>query len=223
MIGNKEEMVLKYADNMEVLDIGCVELLEGFNENNLMQTLHYKIRGVAKRLVGVDLEEEGVRGFNKIGCECYFTMAEDIGNLKIGKFDVVFLGDIIEHIPDPSKFILTLHKNLKPNGLLICTTPNALSYSNSLFVLFNNKITRNQHVAWYCKVTLENLFKLSGFYLHEMHFCNFAKTAHNPVRKIMDYFFCYLREEFSPLLFGIFKKSDSFNKTEIQKKRIFHD
>ena len=88
---------------------------------------------------------------------------------------------------------------------------------------FNKEFTRRQHVAWYCKVTLINLFKLSGFDLKEMNYCNFAETAQNPIRKILDYLFCKLREEYSPHLFGVFIKADSSNKVDIQKQRIFYE
>ncbi|MFQ5471231.1 MAG: class I SAM-dependent methyltransferase [Gammaproteobacteria bacterium] len=223
MVGSKEEMVLRYCKGADVLDIGCVQLLGDFTTENLKQTLHYRIRSVAKRLVGVDLEEDGVNGLNKLGCECYSTLVEDAHKLDIGEFDIILLGDIIEHIPDPSSFIISLHSFLKSNGLLICTTPNALAYSNPLFILFNRELTRKQHVAWYCRVTLTNLFKLSGFSLHEMHFCSFAKTANNPARKTLDYLLCNLREELSPHLFGVFKKMKSWNKVELQKQRLFHD
>lgn len=223
MIGLKQEMVLNYCKDKEVLDIGCVQLLGDYSVERLQETLHYKIHNVARRLVGIDLEDDGVNALNKAGCECYCSLAEDAYDLNLGKFDIVLLGDIIEHIPDPSSFLISLRNFLKPDGLLICTTPNALAYSNALFVLFNKPITRRQHVAWYCKITLTNLFKLSGYSLHEMHFCNFAKTATNPMRKSMDYLFCKLRSEFSPHLFGVYKKVNSWDKIEIQKQRIFDD
>ncbi len=222
MIGNKEEMVLQYCKNKEVLDIGCVELLNNFNKDNLKKTLHYKIHGVAKRLVGIDLEEEGVKGFNQIGCKCYFSMAEKINELNLGKFDVILLGDIIEHIPNAANFLTSIRNSLKPNGIIVCTTPNSLAYSNFLSILINKPITRRQHVAWYCKITLSNLFKLSGYKLHEMHYCNYVKTAHNPIRKLLDLIFCNIREELSPHLFGVFKIVDSVNLEEIQKQRIFY-
>ncbi len=40
MIGNKEEMVLQYCKNKEVLDIGCVELLNNFNKDNLKKSYY---------------------------------------------------------------------------------------------------------------------------------------------------------------------------------------
>jgi SAM-dependent methyltransferase len=221
MIGDKELMILDMCNSKEVLDIGCVELLGNYTKDNLKNTQHYKISEVSKRAVGIDLEEEGVEGLNSIGCDCHVSYAEDVHQLELGKFDIVLLGDIIEHIPDPSTFLINIRNLLKPTGKLICTTPNALAYSNTLFVLLNKTITRKQHVSWFCRVTLENLFKLSGYKLHEMHFCNFSRTASNPIRKYMDIYLCKLRSEFSPLLFGVFELSDDLKTRELQQMRIF--
>ena len=223
MIGSKEEMIIEYCKGRDILDIGCVQLYSEFSPENLKKTLHYKIHQAAKRSIGIDLEENGVIGLNEIGCKCYTSYAEDVHNLDIGKFDIIFLGDIIEHIPDPSTFLQNLRDKLKPDGLIICTTPNALSYSNVLFIIFNKQLSRNKHSAWYCKITLQNLFRLSGYSLVKMHFCNFCKTADNPIRRIMDFIASKVREELSPHLFGVFRVSESYDQREIQKKRIFHE
>ncbi len=39
-------------------------------------------------------------------------------------FDVVYLGDVIEHVNDPRKFIKTAGKFLKPGGFIVISTPN---------------------------------------------------------------------------------------------------
>ncbi len=221
MVGNKHEMIFEICANKEVLDLGCVNLMNNFTPEKLRQTLHYKLRKHVKKVVGIDLEEEGVKVFNEMGCECYVSFAEDVEQLNLGKFDVVLLGDIIEHIPDPSTFLISLRGSLKDDGIIVCVTPNALAYSNALFIALNKEITRKQHVAWYCKITLENLFKLSGYTLVEMNFCNYAKTGSNVIRKIMDSFVSKINNELSPHLFGVFKLSKSFDKKGLQKKRLF--
>ena len=39
-------------------------------------------------------------------------------------FDVVFAGEVIEHVTDPYRALAELHKILKPGGLLVISTPN---------------------------------------------------------------------------------------------------
>lgn len=226
MIGDKFEMVASYCKGKEVLDIGCVEELSDFSPERISKTQHFALKKVASRLVGIDLEEKGVNAFKEMGFECYSCLAENAHLLKIGQYDVILIGDIIEHIPDPHSFLIGIRPLLRNDGVVLCTTPNALSYSNALFVLAGKRLTRYQHVCWYCKITLRNLFLYSGYQLVDTHFCNFSKTARNPLRKLLDNFFCSLREEFSPHLFGVFRINPDYvekNKIEMQKQRIFRD
>lgn len=43
--------------------------------------------------------------------------------LKPNTYDVITIFDVIEHVPDPSKFLHRAHELLRPNGHIILTTP----------------------------------------------------------------------------------------------------
>jgi SAM-dependent methyltransferase len=43
------------------------------------------------------------------------------------KFDTIVAGEIIEHVRDPIQFLKNCYKLLRPNGIIILTTPNATS------------------------------------------------------------------------------------------------
>ncbi len=58
---------------------------------------------------------------------------EDFDFAQDGAFDVVFAGEVIEHIYDDERFLRQIHRILSPNGVLALTTPN-------LFFLFNRII-----------------------------------------------------------------------------------
>lgn len=224
MLLDKYEFIKQQVKNKEVLDIGCVELLGDYTPENLQKTQHLKIKPYAKRLVGVDLEKEGVDALNQLDCECYVSLAEDAHKLNIGKFDVILLGDIIEHIPNPNFFLMSLRPLLNPDGLIICSTPNALAYHLQVFLLLKKKITRHQHVAWYCKVTLNNLFKLSGFTVCQFYYGVFWNTSKHIIRKWVERIIFKVNKEYAPLLLGIYKMNKEFNiqnKEKIQKQRIF--
>ena len=48
-------------------------------------------------------------------------------------FDVVTLWDVLEHIPDPGRALDIIHRVLKPDGILICTLPNATGWERAWF------------------------------------------------------------------------------------------
>ncbi len=82
------------------------------------------------------------------------------------EFDVIFAGEIIEHIFDDSKFIRDCRKALKPNGLLIITTPNLGFSASRLLMLFGEMpmfVYASYHYHIYNKKTIENLIKQEGF------------------------------------------------------------
>jgi SAM-dependent methyltransferase len=55
----------------------------------------------------------------------------DAASVSEGEADLVLCSELIEHIPDPNKFILLLRRTLGENGLLLLTTPNGEAVSAS--------------------------------------------------------------------------------------------
>lgn len=43
-------------------------------------------------------------------------------------FDVVFADNVFEHLPDPERVLLEVHRVLRPGGVLLAKTPNAWHY-----------------------------------------------------------------------------------------------
>ncbi len=52
------------------------------------------------------------------------------------KFDLIFCGEIIEHMYNPDGFLHCCYKALQSNGSLIITTPNLSCFYNRIFLLF---------------------------------------------------------------------------------------
>lgn len=50
-------------------------------------------------------------------------------------FDIVFAGEIIEHLINPDHLIAEATRLLRPNGLLCITTPNLLAWYNRVFIV----------------------------------------------------------------------------------------
>jgi SAM-dependent methyltransferase len=54
-----------------------------------------------------------------------------------GSFDIVFMGDVLEHLPDPLSTLREVHRILPAGGLLVLGVP---SQTNSLFSRFGFQI-----------------------------------------------------------------------------------
>lgn len=82
------------------------------------------------------------------------------------KFDVIFAGEVMEHLFDDIKFIKDCRNILKPGGILIITVPN-LTFSANRLLMFFEKIPlfayAPYHYNIYNKKVVENLLKQNGF------------------------------------------------------------
>ena len=101
-----------------VLDIGC-----GRGE-----VVNYCAKEGAKKVVGIDFSKEAIEialDFNRdyANIELVEMEAKDMNFKNI--FDVVFLLDVIEHIPDEEMQLIypKIYSALKKNGILILHTP----------------------------------------------------------------------------------------------------
>jgi 2-polyprenyl-3-methyl-5-hydroxy-6-metoxy-1,4-benzoquinol methylase len=87
------------------------------------------------------------------------------------KFDVIFAGDLIEHLTNPGLFLENAKRHLSSGGRLIITTPNA-------FNLFNiaGKITRpepvvnSDHTFYFNRRTIEVLLNKCGWNVAQFGF-----------------------------------------------------
>lgn len=53
-------------------------------------------------------------------------------------FDIIFAGEIIEHLISPELFLSEIRRVLKPKGLFIGSTPNAFRYDKRVLLLLGN-------------------------------------------------------------------------------------
>jgi len=87
------------------------------------------------------------------------------------KFDIVFAGDLIEHLVNPGLFLDNVKTHLKPDGKLIITTPNTFN----LFVMAG-KLTRpeppinSDHTFYFNRRTIAVLLEKCGLEVEEFGF-----------------------------------------------------
>lgn len=124
--------------------------------------------GVADRLrtegancFGVDINPREIEGVKIVQAD----LNEGLPNFGI-KFDIIFAGEVMEHLFDDEKFIKECKEVLNPGGLLAITVPNLVFGVNRILMLFG-KMPIFAHAPYhyhiYNQKILENLFKHGGF------------------------------------------------------------
>lgn len=108
---------LQYVRENKVLDIACGT---GYGVGMLQQEASF--------VVGVDIDAEAV---SQARSECSAKGGVLLGNglglpFAPETFDVITSFETLEHLERRAEFVAELHRVLKPNGLLLLSTPNAL-------------------------------------------------------------------------------------------------
>ena len=86
---------------------------------------------------------------------------------ELGKFDVIHMSEVIEHIPDPMRMMRIIKKMLSPGGLICIVAPN--DYNPFQYALRKECkykpwwIAPPYHINYFDFKSLESLIKRSGF------------------------------------------------------------
>jgi SAM-dependent methyltransferase len=84
-----------------------------------------------------------------------------------GRFDIVTLFDVVEHLPDPQKALSQCRRFLRKGGYLFLTTPNTGSLMRYLLGRHWYYIDLDEHVALFNRHNLKTVLERAGFTLLE--------------------------------------------------------
>lgn len=105
----------EYVD-IRILDVGCGS---GTQLGIPLARLGYQLTGVDDHEPSIAAAKEGTKEIANARFLC--GAVEDLPD---GKFDVVILSEVLEHVADPEKLLRASVKYLEPDGIVIVTVPN---------------------------------------------------------------------------------------------------
>ena len=147
--------------NGKLLDVGCGE---GF----VMKHFYDKSWSVE----GIDFSEYGLSSFNSDLLD-FFQKGDIIQIIEakiknLDKFDVIWLGNVLEHVIDPINLLKRLKLLLNSKGTIVITVPNDGSSYQEL--LLNKKyvnkdwwITPPDHISYFSYDSLINIANHTGY------------------------------------------------------------
>lgn len=145
---------------MSVLDVGCGE--GGFGRE-------LKQRGLVHgHLAGVEPDERAARQAQAVYDEVHVGPVESYFSNRL--YDVMVLGDVLEHLKDPAKELRRLRAFLRPSGLVVGSCPNAAHWSvvhdlvHDRFSYVPAGILCWDHLRFFTARSLRELLEQAGFY-----------------------------------------------------------
>jgi SAM-dependent methyltransferase len=177
----REEVILPYTRSGNVLDVGVVDSRRAEESTHRRldrfeaSSLHAAIRRENPDVLGVDIDGEGVDILRERG---YDVVCADVETMDLGRrFDTVVAGEVIEHLPNPGRALLSLRRHLVPSGHLILTTCNPFYVVQLEKILkYGDVQVHEEHTAWFDPRTLGHLLTISGFTVKCMYWIR--RTPH---------------------------------------------
>ena len=111
-----DSLIHEDISDKTVVDVGCGSW--GF------ACIFPKLQG-CKTGIGLDISLTALRESRKKLSNYYYVASNQRVPLANNSTDIVFAGEVVEHVVDPVRLIEEVHQVLKPNGIFILTTPNA--------------------------------------------------------------------------------------------------
>ena len=144
-------LIQKYATGKNLLDIGCAQ---GFFLYNASRA-GYTTKGIE---ISQDAAEYAIREF---GLDIEAKPFEEL-RFPENCFDVVTLWQVLEHVPYPLTVLKEAHRILKPEGLLVVSTPNIEGIPAKILRKKWWDIKR-LHINQFSTKTLTDILKNAGF------------------------------------------------------------
>lgn len=119
-VASRAEYLAGLCRGREVLDVGVVE--HQIESSGSGGWLHRQLVRVSTRCVGVDVLPDEVDALRGQG---YDVRCHDLTSGPLDdRFDVIVLGEVVEHLDAPVALLASAREMLRPAGRVVLTTPN---------------------------------------------------------------------------------------------------
>jgi ubiquinone/menaquinone biosynthesis C-methylase UbiE len=155
----------------------CASIIESLPAGRLLDigcstgdwALRWQARGWDT--AGVDLNREHIAAARDAGVDARFCdLNRDPLPFDDAQFDLIFAGEVIEHLVDTDGFLAEVRRCCKSRGHLLLTTPNLASFENRVRLLLgiypkwlNYNLTESGHVRGYTPRALKGQLAAHGF------------------------------------------------------------
>jgi 2-polyprenyl-3-methyl-5-hydroxy-6-metoxy-1,4-benzoquinol methylase len=161
--------LIERARGKRVLNVGAAGGVHLYLPDRREVWLHHRLGEVAQELTGIDVDAAAIAHAGRHGVELVTADCEtmDLG----GRFELIVMADVIEHLARPGQALEVLVRHLEPGGELILTTPNPTYAGTVARALLNRDLNvYREHLAGFLPEHLEAMCQQQGWRLGEVRF-----------------------------------------------------
>lgn len=125
----------------------------------------WEVKGLDFSRAGIEIMNPDILQYVKLG-DVFESLNDEIRKKK--KYDLVWLGNVLEHVLEPIDLLQQLREIVVENGILVVTVPNdGNAYHESLFDdgLIKNRfwIAIPDHISYFTKNSLKRVAEVTGW------------------------------------------------------------
>lgn len=160
-----------------ILHVGCADSKEPIDGPLWLHGHIVRAAASSGAVIGIDIDEERVAGLRQRGYDVEVCSATDADRrFGRGHFDLVVLGEVIEHIPDQGVFLAACRNVLAPAGRLVVSTPNPCGIASTLGYWLSGKESWGYgHVLWHSPRTVTTLAETVGLRVVRTLHCTWGR------------------------------------------------
>jgi hypothetical protein len=170
--------ILKEVKGKNVIHVGCVDhipLIDSKIRNN--EWVHKLITDHTTKCIGIDTNAEGIEyiqsKYNYKNVVCADLLTDTISELNDISWDLMVLGEILEHVDNPVSFLQQIRERYSSVvRQIIITVPNAFSHIQQKKLANNIEMINSDHRYYFSPYTLAKILFLAGFSLDEVSFAD---------------------------------------------------
>lgn len=175
---HREEYLTALASDKTVLNIG----MGGFTDNPSYTarladyaeaTLQGKLHSVARNLTGVDVNPHSLAIMSEALPGRYIQAditAADASEVIGGTYELIVLGDVIEHLDCFRSALQNLRALLADDGVLVITTANAYNAEAILKQLFRYESVHEEHTCYFSYLTMKRLLEMNDMTIGDFRY-----------------------------------------------------
>lgn len=178
VIPKRVSYLCELAKGKRIVHLGCLDHKELIDDKiKANQWLHKELNEVTSACIGIDINVETLNYVrDKYGITNIVIadmMKGSIPEISNHKWDYAILGELLEHISNPTSFLQSIRDSYQGCiDRIIITVPNAFTQSNFRNSNQNIEVINSDHKFWFTPYTLASVMSASGITPEEFYFVN---------------------------------------------------